>query len=117
MFLFFFLNLIVSSLGLENRSTVCANCEDIAKYIVETKESIKELQKKLSRTVSKIVDIANKGQKLLAQDLETGGICGDGRLQGKSDKILIVKIIEDNRIEPLNLDKMYASAEYLGIVR
>ena len=98
--------------GLQSNGRVCSNCEDIAKDIIDTKLSIQKLQKKLSQTVSKLLDLALKGQKLLEQDLEDGGV-----VDGDNSSQLVIKIVED-RIDPFSVDKNPSCiAKYLGKIR
>ena len=103
-----------------NRTKVCSNCVELAKTIVETKNALKKMQKELSHTVSKLLDIATKGQQKLKEDLEEGGLCltmrsGTNRPKRKQ---IVVKIFEEDRIDPMNLHKNpNCIAEYFGKIR
>ena len=103
-----------------NRTKVCSNCVELAKTIVETKHALKRMQKELSHTVSKLLDIATKGQQKLKEDLEEGGLCltmrsGTNRPKRKQ---IVVKIFEEDRIDPMNLHKNpNCIAEYFGKIR
>ena len=78
------------------------------------------MQKELSHTVSKLLDIATKGQKMLKEDLEGGGLCntdGSGNNRSKRKQI-VVKIYEEDRIDPMLLHKTpNCIAEYFGEIR
>ena len=78
------------------------------------------MQKELSHTVSKLLDIATRGQKMLEEDLEDGGLCCTNTPNTKSQKSnqLTVKIFEEDRVDPMNLHKNATCiAEYSGKIR
>ena len=93
---------------------------ELAKSIVETKLALKRMQKELSHTVSKLLDIATRGQKMLREDLEEGGLCANIRPRTKSPmrKRIVVRIYEEDRIDPMNLhNNPNCLAEYYGKIR
>ena len=82
--------------------------------------ALKRMQKELSHTFSKLLDIATKGQQKVKEDLEEGGLCltmRSGTNRPKRKQIL-VKIFEEDRIDPMNLHKNpNCIAEYFGKIR
>ena len=87
---------------------------------METKQALKKMQKELSHTVSKLLDIATRGQQKLKEDLEEGGLCLTirPRIQRPKRKQIVVKIFEEDRIDPMNLHKnTNCIAEYFGKLR
>ena len=87
---------------------------------METKQALKKMQKELSHTVSKLLDIATRGQQKLKEDLEEGGLCLTMRpgIQRPKRKQIVVKIFEEDRIDPMNLHKnINCIAEYFGKLR
>ena len=111
---------MVFFIDLNNNRKVCANCVELAKTIVETKYALKKMQKELSHTVSKLLDIATKGQQKLKEDLEEGGLCLTMKpgIHRPKRKQILVKIFEEDRIDPMNLHKnTNCIAEYFGKIR
>ena len=87
---------------------------------METKQALKKMQKELSHTVSKLLDIATRGQQKLKEDLEEGGLCLTMKpgIQRPKRKQIVVKIFEEDRIDPMNLHKNpNCIAEYFGKLR
>ena len=104
--------------GFNSKSLVCQNCEDVAREIIETKEEIKRLETALSQTVSKLLDLAFRGQALLSRDLETEDVLEGLGLGPEADQQLVVKVLEENRLDRLNItNNVSALSQHYGKLR
>lgn len=65
--------------------------------VIKTRSSIRKSQKRLTSAVSRLMDLAMLGKRLLEEDLEDGGLCDT---YGDLESRVVVKVVEESRVHP-----------------
>jgi len=65
--------------------------------VVRTRTSIRKLQKRLTDTVSRLMDLSMLGKRLLEEDLADGGVADT---HGELESRVALKVVEESRVHP-----------------